>query len=510
MRRGFRSRVPLLRSGAEEGVTAVHAQAVSARRCFIAVVGAGASGTLTAAALLRLGARRDDLVVHLIDPGVTARGVAYGTADERHLLNVPAGRMSADPTSPLDFLRWVIAHRRPGARAADYLPRRWYGEYLEHHLDQAARGSRAGLHRLHDQVQRLIPSAGSYRIVLAGGQVIRADQVVLALGNPAPATSWAPPELLESPRFHPDPWAPGVPSELAAAGDRVLLVGCGLTMVDVAIGLDRPGRVVHAVSRTGLVPRTHARVNELRPPLPAPALPLGAVTLPQLRALVATQMSTAQRIHGDWRLGFDSLRPVTNDLWQRLGMPDQERFLASGSREWDVLRHRMAPAVAGHLEQMQRGRRLRMVKGRVNSSAERDDSILVTIGRSTTLTVDAVVNCTGPATLAQSTSTNPLLADLLARGLARSHRLGLGLDVDQAGHALDRHGRPSPGLLVIGPLRRGALWETTAIPEIRIQAGDCAREALAALPAVGGVTEVTRRRRHTPLTGKSGSALAHQ
>jgi uncharacterized NAD(P)/FAD-binding protein YdhS len=48
--------------------------------------------------------------------------------------------------------------------------------------------------------------------------------------------------------------------------------------------------------------------------------------------------------------------------------------------------------------------------------------------------------------------------------------LGLGLDHDSRGVLLDSAGAPSTLLSTIGPMRKGRLWETTAMPEIRGQA----------------------------------------
>jgi len=47
------------------------------------------------------------------------------------------------------------------------------------------------------------------------------------------------------------------------AGDPVLLIGTGLTMVDIALELRHRGHrgVIHAVSGHGLLPRTHVIHN---------------------------------------------------------------------------------------------------------------------------------------------------------------------------------------------------------------------------------------------------------
>ena len=94
----------------------------------IAVVGGGFTGSMTLANLLRFASEATDtapLHIVLIDrqPAI-ADGVAYRTNDARHLLNVPAGRMSAWPERPDDFLQWAT-RRRGTVVSGDFLPREW-------------------------------------------------------------------------------------------------------------------------------------------------------------------------------------------------------------------------------------------------------------------------------------------------------------------------------------------------------------------------------------------------
>ena len=60
-----------------------------------------------------------------------------------------------------------------------------------------------------------------------------------------------------------------------------------------------------------------------------------------------------------------------------------------------------------------------------------------------------------------------------ADGLCRPGPLGIGIATDPDGGVLTASGRAG-GLHALGSLRRGDLWETTAIPEIRAQAFDLA------------------------------------
>jgi uncharacterized NAD(P)/FAD-binding protein YdhS len=81
---------------------------------------------------------------------------------------------------------------------------------------------------------------------------------------------------------------------------------------------------------------------------------------------------------------------------------------------------------------------------------------------------DAVINCTGP--LGRITeSGDPLVANLLRRGLARPDPLGLGFHVDEQGVLTDGD-FAEKRLRVVGPLGRGAFWEMTSVPDLRVQA----------------------------------------
>ena len=75
----------------------------------IVIIGGGFSGTLTAVHLLRRGFGTAGRLVLVNRSGAMARGVAYGTTSDVHVLNVPAGRMSAFDDDPDSFVRFVRA-----------------------------------------------------------------------------------------------------------------------------------------------------------------------------------------------------------------------------------------------------------------------------------------------------------------------------------------------------------------------------------------------------------------
>lgn len=416
----------------------------------VAVIGAGAAGTMVAVRLRALG-----VPVCLLDPRrETGRGVAYGTTNDRHLLNVVAGKLSARDDDPDDFTRWATVRLGRTVAPTEFLPRKVFGAYL------GALAAGADVERRYDRVVGMAVIPSGVRLTLSSGEEMDARAAVLATGVLPPSIGWAPTTLRTSPRFVPDPWS--WPGE-AASGD-VLLVGTGLTMVDLAITMGRPGRTIHAVSRHGLLPRSH------RPgaaPVVPPELP---GTLAGLRHELAAHLSHVMRTTGDWRAAIDGLRPLTAGLWQRLSMADRARFLAEDLRHWEVRRHRIPPAVANEIRHLRRSGRLRVHTASVAAAEEGPAGLRVTLSSGTELAVTTVINCTGP----QCDPTHvddPLTRDLLATGLAHRDPLGLGFATSEDGR-LTEH---AP-LWTIGSLRRGALWETTAFPEIKAQAGQVAAE----------------------------------
>ncbi|MET7745475.1 FAD/NAD(P)-binding protein [Streptomyces sp. NPDC005385] len=484
----------------------------------VAIVGAGAAGTLTAVQLCETAARRrTPLGLVLIDPAPEAgRGTAYATTDPRHRLNVPAGGMSCYPDDPGHFTRWLCRHGEPTVGPADFATRYRYGAYLADTLARAvvrAHGTVA-VRRLRTRAQGCTrTSDGRPELQLADGGSLVADAVVLATGPAGPTTAWAPRRLRTSGRFIRSPWAPGALDDVLAhrgtgpddpARADVLLVGTGLTAVDLALTLDRPDRTVHAVSRTGLLPQPHA----LSPAAPMAAPDgLDAPTLSSLRRTVYRHIGLAVRTQGDWRPALDSLRPHTARLWRSLSPGERAAFLEREGALWNTHRHRMAPVTAESLDRARTARRLRVHAGRVTGAAVLPDgTLLVTLSNGRRLGAGWVIDCTGPGPRPE----DPLWRRLFAAGAAVPGPLGLGV-ATRDGRLTDASGRTGLALFTLGAPRRGELWETTAVPEIRAQAADLARQLLTLLVP----PRRTARRRPVdshglPLSTHAEAAAAHR
>jgi uncharacterized NAD(P)/FAD-binding protein YdhS len=425
----------------------------------VVVIGGGFSG-----ALFAVQAARRELEVTLIERGPAAGlGLAYGAAHESHLLNVRAGNMSALAEEPDHFVRWLEARGHADA-AALFAPRRLYGAYVQELLGGAV--SDGGISVRRGEAVDVREGRDGVRIGLADGGTVEADAAVLATGNQPPhPPRGLDPALVTSGRFWSDPWAPGVADGLTADA-RVLILGTGLTMVDIALLLDAngfDGRIV-AVSRRGLLPRAHAAGP---PPGRRAAAPttVGAALLREVR-------ERAGRI--GWRHAVDELRPFTQEMWRAAGVEAQRRFLRHLRPWWDVHRHRIAPEVHQRLQAMMASGRLEVAAGRIERFDASGGHVEVSLRRrgaaeAETLRCDRIINCTGPEGHLPS-SREPLLRNLLDCGAIRPDPLGIGIDIDEAARVVAADGVASGRLFALGPPTRGCLWEIVAVPDIRVQA----------------------------------------
>lgn len=315
-----------------------------------------------------------------------------------------------------------------------------------------------------------IASGGSLAVGLAGGDSIAVDHAILAVG-PLPGAAPVPvPEQLWDGRYLADPWAPGVLD--AARGERsVLIIGTGLSMVDVALSLSRGegGPSIRAVSRHGLLPRRHRHDLTRVQPF---ELPPESGDLAPVVAAVFERIGLVTQEGGDWRDVLDSMRPMTASVWRKLRVEEKRRFFTEMQRFWDVHRFRMAPEVADRFEELQGQGRVRADARSIVSLEPAPGKVRVSLraggqSRLELLEVDRVINCAG-AGYDVGRQAPPLIADLLERGLARPDDLALGLDVDPDGAALiDAEGRASDRIRVVGALRKGVEWEAIGITEIR-------------------------------------------
>jgi len=249
----------------------------------------------------------------------------------------------------------------------------------------------------------------------------------------------------------------------------VLLVGSGLTALDVVSTLSRAGHAgrITALSRHGLRPRPpRPRMNESavskilariagEPPRYAEQLFTVHGLSRALRARIAEVVSTG----GEWQVPFDELRDSTWRIWPRLPVAERRRFLRHMRTWYDAHRFRAPPQNDAIAFAAEREGRLTFRTGRIREARSNGDGsidVRWTEGSECVETrFDAVVNCSG-LDAAGGAAANPFLADLLAQGLLRADPTGLGFEVDAQCRPIGRDGAPVPRLRVIGPPSAGS------------------------------------------------------
>ncbi len=462
----------------------------------IAIVGAGFCGTMVATHLLE----------QLTDPHTTvmlinrphpdansaslARGLAYGTNSAKHLLNVPAGRMSAFDDQPDDFLAFLHANKVL-ADGGSFVPRHWYGAYLQATLNNAVNRAVAGFCVRKQAVLSILPtdpSHSGYELRFADGDNVVADCVVLALGNFQPDNPiFVDLKLADHKRYVRDPWAEGA-IDGVDLDQPVMLVGTGLTMFDMVVSLKaraRPNQTlrIYAVSRRGLLPQSH-RTHATTPhfDFAPPTMFAKASARAYLRA-VREQVVAIETSGGDWRDVLASLRPITRALWFGLPIGEKRRFLRHLKPYWETHRHRAAPAIFDVVNESIRQDEVALIAAKILALDETPDGFRVHVQRrggggvgsngdtlgqcEITLQVGTIINCTGPSS---DIGAEPLLVQMVSAGLVVADSLRLGIEVADDYRVAGSRGQSqnNAAIFYVGPLLKARDWEATAVPELRV------------------------------------------
>ncbi len=447
----------------------------------VTIIGGGFSGTLAAVNLVRLSDK--PIQVQLVNyKHPLGRGVAYGTKREEHLLNVTVRNMSAVPDHSDHFLRWLQTRvdyndiAEPQLRET-FAPRRVYGDYLRSlllsYLQPVDNHHPAEIRLIEEEAVGIeVDKDGGPRVILKNGETLESDRVLLATGNQPPASiSSSEGKDFSHPAYCPDPWGDWE-KRIPDPENDIVVLGTGLTMIDLFLTLSKRnwrGKIL-AVSRNGKIPQSHFRGVEYPDFLPEQPEQLGLHALVELLEEHCRQL---QRIGENPGIVVDRLRPHTQRIWQQFSLEEKQEFFRRYAARWNVIRHRIAQPIHQRVTEAITEGRLRIVKGAIDQLSASGDKVLVTLknqaGEKSTLEGGLVINCTGPNAGFSGTHV-PLFQNLLEQGLIRPDELNMGIDIGPDFAVIDEGGKKSNFLFAIGPLMKGTLWETTAVPELRGQA----------------------------------------
>ena len=436
----------------------------------VGIIGGGISGTCIVLNLLKQ-ARKPLHILWFDAHDRFCKGLAYSTKEKSHLLNVRAGNMSVFTDEPDHFVKWLELHY-PEYTATDFVPRNLFGVYV---TDTYQALKESNKHLLitckAEEVTAIDRIENTYRIHAKGTDEVH--KIILALGNFLPAN---PPSrsnvFTQSTRYFRDAFHEGViPCALAATS--LTIIGAGLTMLDIVVALEAShykGKIT-IISPHGYLPQAHTQLPE------APLVfsePGHTYTLGQLYSRVKSRLKLAIQNGLNPQRVIDGMRPHLQEWWLRFTFEEKKRFLRHLRHKWGVARHRAPLPTIGVIKQMLQNQQLTVIKGRIFTIETDEEGFTVSYsGKGKTgasFKTEVLINCTGPEPDITKTE-SPLLKQLINNGLISSDELGYGIRAH-------RTGKISENIYTIGPPLKGLLWESTAVPEIRLQAKELASEII--------------------------------
>lgn len=448
-------------------------------RPVIAIIGGGFCGFSVFMQLSLITESEVDIV--LIDGGNNfPKGIAYSSYNKKHVLNVPASKMSLFPDDPDNFVNWVKSKPEYSDFVDDelpdlFLPRVIYGHYLEEKFNETLKNLPENIKFdiIKSEATDIIPLGNRAEIVFNDGKKIKADKIVLALGNFIPDNpNIKDNTFFNSNKYFQNPWAKESTAGLKE-NDSVLIIGTGLTMVDKVISLRDVGfgGKIYAVSTHGYFPLSHKKrkpyndiLNEIHPPYNL--LNIYSIFRKHIRYVLSNGI-TGEAV-------VDAIRPKTQEIWMSLSLDDKIKFMSHVRHLWGVARHRLPKGIFLEMKNLMNNGLLEIIGGRLTEVREINGGIYVLLNerktqKSRELLVSRVINCTGPVTDLNKIKSE-LIINLLAKGIITPDEMKLGINALPDGTIIHKDNSVSDYLFATGSLLKGILWESTAVPELRTQA----------------------------------------
>lgn len=445
-------------------------------RSKVIIIGGGLSGVLLAMRLVQYSSGPDVLIVEK-NPELLGRGVAYQYDFTHQPLNVVAGGMSLFPDRPLDFVDWLDAnhfkynHLIEKVSAQEFIPRKIFGDYLLENLERIQHEAKGRLQIRIDEAISILEADALKTVVLASGDALPAHHVILALGNFPPADLFLPNNPVQlNPRYYASPWTDKVYSHIVG-DENILLVGSGLTAVDIVLGLilrKFKGKVT-LLSRRGRFPLAHDLSQQVFA-ISEPDIKHPRKMLLWMRDLIRNNPDIP------WPSIMDGLRPYTKKIWLSWTTEEKSYFLKKIRPYWEIARHRIPEKSASLLNDMMAMGQLELLKGTILDATVTDSGINIEYRcehQDVQQVFHKVINCTGPESNYRKVRF-PIVSDLIERGKVKVDELGLGIKCTHEGRIINGHDKIEAGLWCIGPMRKAVLWETTALRELREQASELA------------------------------------
>lgn len=393
----------------------------------IAIIGCGASGTMLLANLVKK-AKNEELDITVFHYGTPlARGIAYSTQIDGHLLNVVASDMGVWADNRNDFFEWLERVYPDKYNEKSFAPRKVFGQYLESILQDSknlAKDKSIRLNFIQEEVTEL-PQGFDHICLTLGNKLKQFDNVEEI--NPKLAR-------------------------------HIVIAGTGLSMIDIAVWLDEQNYrgKISLISLHGNLPYPYSLDTKVEV--------LNTVEIGDNLATVLDKYNTLVEKHGDWRSVIDSFRLTANQIWQAWTLDDKHEFLSKYNSEWSIRRHKIAKEIDKQVNDFFNKIELEKISARIDSVEKTTNGYIVNLVNGDKINCDAVVNCMG---LNLNPKAHPIYADLLDKGLLNISEVGSGVIPSK-----------QEDLHIMGSVLIGHLFESVAVPDLRGQAHDISNKIL--------------------------------
>ena len=480
----------------------------------VAIIGAGASGTILASQIVEKTLNKPDVnvTVFLIEKGADfGPGLAYSTPLSSHILNMRADTLGVEKDNPLHFIEWIKKQENAGFNEfssekynINYPPRKLYGKYLRYILDSAIKKALSGkcsLELINGEVIDIEHNGSTIQVRIANGNLISVDYAVLAPGN-FPSSFLK--ELKGLKGYIPYPWPVSIITENIPRDNPVCILGTGLSAIDTLFTLlenDHRGKITF-ISRRGFLPKVQGETFDYqlkyisKENISNTIAELNGSYIPfdKVKELYFKEMEAAEEKNIDWLQVFNpegsmsqilekdisraesgiifyqaaltSTGPLTGHIWNSLSADDRMLFDREYKTLWTVYRHPMPLINAKKILNALKTGQLDIQSGCacVRTCGEKGFEIDVStrFGIPYTMKIPAVINATGQG-LDVTKYNNSLINRLIGKGLINPHpNGGIFIDFDTS-EIRRKNGSRVPGLFALGEITRGIHFFTNGI-----------------------------------------------
>ena len=432
----------------------------------LVIIGDGFAAAVTAIHLLRKGVAADSLSI--IGPGTLGKGNAYGCASPYFRLNVREDLPIVFSEDPLHFARWAEANiddSEARTSAGFFYRRADFGRYM-HELIAAEVGFDK-IQRIQSKVCALNQAHGLWKLDTADGDVIYAENAIIATGNSPPTWPCSTTGIGEqaSARMIENPWTGQYLSSVGAE-DRVVLLGGGLTALDAIYALTAQGHrgPITVVGPRPIFPPAQAQwARQKQPNWPDKLSPA------KLLRFMRQYLPPAPTTSAEWQSTWEELRPNLNTIWQQFTPHQRQIVFKRLGWVWSLYRFRASPQTIKAYEQLKANHQIQFAVGRAKQVECLESVITVQLNNGQRIEADRIINCTG-------VGTDLFLNTLIADAIAIPDPLGTAIAVDINLNVIKPNLQTWNNLWMLGPATMGSLGDVVAASAISKQAEELAKQ----------------------------------